>query len=833
MRSVKIFTLFLLLSLPIIGQTNRGGISGTVTDSNGAVVPGAQVTVTNEATGASVVINTSDSGIYRAPTLDPALYTVLAEAPNFKKALIQNVKVDTATIATVNISLEPGNVSETVDIQADAQLVNAESGTITQTITERQLRDLPLNNRSVLDLAVTMPNVSGDSGSEDIDAGVITPSPGFNLSVNGGRPGSTSILADGVSNTGVGLARTVVTFSPETVQEFTVQSSAYSAEFGTTGGGVISLTTKSGARDFFGTALWYHRNPKTNARAWNQGTAPRPANNLRSNQLGFTVGGPIFFPNFGDDGPAIFDGRKRRSFFFFSWEPRWRNDFTQGTATVPTEAERSGNFRGLVLTNSGWLPAAVATQFGQTAVAGADSNIYQRYTIGAGGILVPIIVPTGTGNQFCPFGWSEAVGVSFNAQGQPWCTAAQATAQIANAANNPNLNVIPQAFLDPTALRLMEFMNPAGEYFLDNGVVRNLLTLREASQKEHRFQVRIDHNITEKMKATFRWSKTPVIGVRASSGSDINGNAGIYSDGVQYLFTVNNIINSSMTNEARFNYTHGNFSEDYSPEFSIMGGRNLSSELGITSLTSGGMPLMTGWGTDTQYGAPDIGSSLSTNNFNVENRFDLSDTFYWTKGNMTWKIGGNVNRARLEVTPFFAGSGGRWNFRRIQTNRSPAGTNNVGQGGNTLASFLIGVPNSTDFRPALFTYNYQWDSYAAFVQNDWKVKPNLTLNLGVRYAVQMPRTEDDNLQGVFRPDLAIDQTLTDTQRRAIATAAGVQTIDPIPSYVPTTAKIVPFAFSGRGGRSAHIVPVDYGAIEPRFGFAWSPKMKIFGFDMEK
>lgn len=840
MRLVKILIFSVLLSLPIIGQTNKGGITGTVADPKGLAVPGATVTITNVGTNTSMVLTTSGSGSFTANALDPALYDVTVEASNFKKAIVQKVKVDTASVATVNVVVEVGGVNEEVIIQADAQMVNSDSGTISQTITERQLRDLPLNNRSVLDLALTMPNVSGDAGSEDVDSGVITPSPGFNLSVNGGRPGSTLLLADGVNNTGVGIARSVVSFTPETVQEFAVQSSAYSAEFGTTGGGVINVTTKSGRADLFGTALWYHRNPQTNARSWNQGTAPRPANNLRSNQLSFTVGGPVMFPNFGDDGPAIYDGSKRGSFFFFAYEPRWRNDFTSGTALVPTAAERSGNFRDLVLTtNSGWLPRSVATQFNQALVAGADSNIYQQFTLGAGGALIPIVVPAVSGNQYCPFGWSAAIGVSTNAQGQPYCTTAQAQAQIANAANNPALNVIPSAFMDPTALKLLEFMNPAGDYFLDGTAVRNLFTVRQASQNESRFTVRIDHKITERVKATFRWTKTPAVGVRASNGSDINGNQGIYSDAVQYLGTVNAVISPSMINEARFNYTQGTFSEDFSPEFSIMSGRNLSTELGISSLTTGGMPLISGWGNDNQYAAPDIGSSLSTNNFNNENRYDLSDTFYLTTGNMGWKIGGNINRARLAVTPFFAGSGGRWNFRRLQTNNSPAGVpnnnnlNGIGNGGNAIASLLLGVPLTADFRPALFNYNYQWDSYAAFVQSDWKIRPNFTLNLGVRYAVQMPRTEDDNQQGVFRPDLGIDQTLTATQRRAIATAAGVLAADPIPSYVPTTAKIVPFAFSGRGGRSAHIVPVDYGAIEPRLGFAWSPKMKVFGFDTEK
>ncbi|PYS98227.1 MAG: hypothetical protein DMF63_16360 [Acidobacteria bacterium] len=845
MRLVQTSVLILLFCLAVIGQTNKGSITGSVTDPQGGAVPGANVTITNVATQQGMSVTTSKDGIFSVSNLDPVLYDVSIEASNFKKALVEKVKVDTAATATVNVALELGNVNEQVTITADLQTVNSDSGALTQTITERQIRDLPLNNRSVLDLAVTMPNVSGDTGSEDVDAGFGTPMPGFNLSVNGGRPGSTAMLADGVNNTGVGLARAVVSFSPETVQEFSIQSSAYSAEFGTTGGGVINITTKSGAKDFFGTALWYHRNPKTNARAWNQGSAPRPANNLRSNQASFTVGGPIILPNLGDDGPKIFDGRKRGSFFFFAWEPRWRNDFTQSVGLVPTEAEKAGDFRGLVPTASGWLPRTVANQFGITGlpvVTDPGNFIYQQFTVGPGGAFNPIIVPNVSGNQYCPFGWVPTINgvsqVSFNGTGQRYCTSAQAQAQIANQANNPGLNVIPNAFIDPISTQLLTNMNQAQGYFLDNGLVRNFFSLREATQNESRFTVRIDHNLTDNMKATFRWTKTPAVGVRAATGSDINGNTGIYSDATQYLFTLNNIISSNMSNEARFNYTNGTFSEDFSPEFSIMGGRNYSAELGIASLTSGGMPLMQISTAENQYAAPDIGSGLSTNNFNNEKRYDISDTFFWTTGNMTWKIGGNINRAKLAVTPFFAASGGRWQFRRLQTNNSPGSVtggnaNNNNNGGNSLASMLLGVPNLVAYRPALFNYNYQWDSYAAFVQNDWKLRPNFTLNLGLRYSVQMPRTEDDNQQGVFRPDLAISQTLTDAQRRAIATAAGVLAADAIPSYVPTAASIVPFAFSGRGGRSRHITAIDWNGWEPRLGFAWSPKLKLFGYDLEQ
>jgi hypothetical protein len=204
MRLVKISIIVFVFSLAVIGQTNRGGITGTVTDSNGAIVPGAKVTITNVGTNQSTTVTASNSGGFSVSSLDPVLYNVLVEAPNFKKAFIENVKVNTATVATVNVVIEPGSFDESVTIQADAQMVNADSGTLSQTITERQLRDLPLNNRSVLDLALTMPNVSGDAGSEDVDSGVITPSPGFNLSVNGGRPGSTSMQQYGCRHCSIG-----------------------------------------------------------------------------------------------------------------------------------------------------------------------------------------------------------------------------------------------------------------------------------------------------------------------------------------------------------------------------------------------------------------------------------------------------------------------------------------------------------------------------------------------------------------------------------------------------------------------------------------------------
>jgi hypothetical protein len=815
MRVLKISIFVLVFCGFLIGQTNRGSISGSVTDTNGAAVPGAKVTVRNRGTNQTTIVTTSEAGTYSVASLDPVEYEVLAEAPSFKKVIVQRVKVDTASNLTVNLVLEIGDVAETVTIESEGVLLNTETATTSQTITERQLRELPLNNRSVLDLAVTVPNVSGDAGSEDAEVTSGQPVPGYNLSLNGGRPGGTSILADGVNNTGVGLGRAVVSFTPETVQEFTVQTSAYSAEYGQTSGGVINATTKSGTNDFKGTALWYHRNPATNAQPYRIGTTPRTPNNLRYNQASATVGGPVYFPAFGDGGPRVYDGHDK-TFFFFAYEPRWRNDFVNVTTLLKTAAERAGDFRNLTRTSSGWVPTAVAQQFG--AVSTGISAVFQQFTLGTGGTLVPITLPTGF--QYCQFGATPQLvpGMTTNAAGQPICPTGTAPID--------SLNVIPQAYIDPLAPRILEFQPTGGDYFLDNGLIRNYIVNRQVTQNETRYTFRLDHNITKSNKINFRYSSTPAVGVR-DFGTDINGSTGVFSDAKQYLITDDHIFSPSLLNSLRLSYTRGVFSEDFAPEFSINGGRNLATELGLPSLTSGGLPLFqisADSGTNSAFA--DIGSSGSTNNYNKEERYNINDIVYLNQGNMSWKFGVDLSLSKLNVIPFFGASGGRWEFRTVNTssNRST----NTANGGNPLASLLLGVPNTVQVRPLLLDYNYYWKSGAAFVQNDWKVRPNLTLNLGLRYSLQTPRGERNNQQGVFRPDLAQSVTLTAAQRTAIITGLGITPASPgyadIVAKIPTSVQVPVFALSGRGGRSRYLVPVDYMGIEPRFGFAWSPKM---------
>ena len=246
-----------LAAATLTAQTNRGGITGTVTDKTGAVVTGAEVVITNSGTNEARRAKTSEAGVYSEQNLEPVMYDIEVSAQGFEKARVEKVKVNTASTATVNFRLQPGSLQTEVTVTASAPVLNTESGTAGETITQIQIDNAPLVNRSVLDLSILVPNVSGDVGSEDPGLGSGGTVPGFNLNVNGGRAGSTMMMADGVNNTGVGVARAVVSFSPETVQEFTVQTNAYSAEYGRAGGGIINTTTKRGDRKRSETGYWH------------------------------------------------------------------------------------------------------------------------------------------------------------------------------------------------------------------------------------------------------------------------------------------------------------------------------------------------------------------------------------------------------------------------------------------------------------------------------------------------------------------------------------------------------------------------------------------------
>jgi hypothetical protein len=779
MRIVQTLVFIVICAIVAIGQTNKGGISGTVFDPHGAVVPGATVTVTNVGSNHQVVVTTSESGAYSVSSLDPVTYNILVEATGFKKVLLERVKVDTATTAAVNITLETGSITQQVYISSDAQLINTESGTPSQTITERQIVEMPLNNRSVLDLAMTVANVSGDAGTEDPTLNSDIPTPGFNISINGGRAGSTSILADGANNTGIGLARAVVTFSPDTVQEFTVQTSNFSAEFGQTGGGVINMTTKSGTNSYAGLFYWYHRNPSLNAAPFTTARVNRPQANRRQHQFGLTYSGPVRIPK-------IYDGRDK-TFFFAAYEPRYYYDRTPGEQLLPTLAMRNGDFSNLVSVPGGFTTADIAAQFRLQAT---PITIYRQFDLVNGNQFVRLPAPL-AGQSYPVFSG----------------------------------NRIPAAMLDPLSKDLLKYLPEPGDYFLNtNGELRNYVSSSFIKNLEKRLTLKLDHNLTANNRLSGRYTQVPIRGDKGSGNfqvgrDEIQTGGTDYSWSKQVLLTDTHTFSASLVNELRLNYTYGRFSRAFPPMFDALTGRNFSTELGLPSLTQGGIP-------EFNTGGGFIGWSQSQQNENAENSYEIADNVSWVRGSQTWKFGINLLQQRLKTIPMFGASGARYEFNRnvTLTNSAPANAN----GGLGFAQFLMGVYNQATLRETLIPYYYQWNSGALYAQNDWKVRPNLTINLGLRYALQLPRTEKYDRQGSFRPELAQTITLTPAQRLATAIGmallpAGAPANSVIPAGVPTTTLIMPFGFSGRGGRSRYLTPVDKMGFEPRFGFAYAPK----------
>jgi hypothetical protein len=771
-RLLVCFIIVFSCSIVGLAQSNRGGISGTVLDQSGAVVPGATVTITNLATNQQTVLTTSLAGSYTAQLLEPVTYDVSVELKGFKKWVKRNVKVDTAVVTTVNATLETGAVSTVVVVQGETTTVKTESGVAADTITERQIRDIPLVNRSVLDLAMTLPNVSGDAGTENPAMVSVTTCPGCNISVNGGRPMNTLMMADGANNTGVSLARAMVSFSPETVQEFTVQTSTYSAEFGSTGGGIINATTKSGSNRFNGTALWFNRNPEFAAAPWTMATSNRSVPTLKYNQFSLAAGGPVYIPK-------IYNG-KDRTFWFAAFEPFYRRDHLDQYGLLPTDAMRKGDFSGMVNTASGWLPQSVVQQFqsiAPTAVAASDSTIYQNYSMASGNQYSLITAPT-SGKTYDPF---------------------------------PG-NIIPTSMLDASALKAMQYIIPASSYFLDsNGKISNVMVPRLLRQDEKRYTIRVDQVINSKNQLFGRYTATPIVKTQFAPVSPTTSGAD-YSWAKQILLADTHVFSATMINELRLNYTRGRFSSTTAPEYDANTGQNLNTELGLPNITKGGVPLFGGLFPGSSLGggsstATGFGSGSSTQAEDREERYGITDTFLWQRGKMSWKFGVDLSKALQNVTPLYAALGGNYPFSSIQT--SSLGTSS-GTGGSAFASFLLGVPNgNVTLRSTLIPYYYRWNNVAGFVQNDWKVRPNLTLNLGVRYNLEMPRTEKYNNQGVFRPDLA--------QSVALPTPLTLQN-----GQVITSTLVPSFVFAGRGGNSKYLAPPQYLDFEPRFGFAWSP-----------
>lgn len=347
----------LLLSLCLanysFGQEVTGTITGTVRDVGDAVVPNAKVTLTNVDNGQERNYQTSGDGIFSAPLLPPGNYTLTVEISGFKRYVQSDLQVNVNDRRSLDIRLEAGQVSETVDVTADASVIQ-ESPTQQSLISGDQVKQLPLNNRNFVQLTTLAPGVTSANSSQIGFGGLAT----VQISINGGRTSAINWLVDGSRNVDSGSNLTLLTVpSVDAIQEFTVLTSNYAPEFGRNGGGVVNVVTRQGGNDFHGTLYEFVRNDRFNARdpfitnpipGLGSASDPRFKQPLRYNNFGGTIGGPVYFLNFGEGVPALYNGRNR-TYFFFSQEFRRVRSTSIPVGTVATNENRAGVFANTII----------------------------------------------------------------------------------------------------------------------------------------------------------------------------------------------------------------------------------------------------------------------------------------------------------------------------------------------------------------------------------------------------------------------------------------------------------------------------------------------------
>lgn len=783
-------------ALPTFGQSNFGSIRGAVKDADGLVLPGVTITVTDEGTAQSTVVITDDTGAFVAPALRPVYYTVKAELPGFKAAAVSRVKVDTARDTRVDLVLAPGGVEESVDVVAAAPTLRTESGAVTLTVDQRTIQTLPLNGRNTLELTLTLPGTTGNAGSELSELGTNLPLPGRELIVNGGRPGSTQFFADGANTTSVGLARTSVSFSPDAIEEFSVQQSNYSAQYAQAGGGIVNQTTKSGTNTLRGSAYWFFRDKALTATPFNAQRVPqlnfdaRPP--LERHQAGVTLGGPV---------------RRNRTFFFASYEPSREtrsNPSGASFARVPTDEEMAGDFRNSV----------VYLQNGSTV---PYPQMYAQFERLADGTLAYRANPA-----FNPSQPESAANPRFQYDNFPMFDG-----------NGRVLALNGVSWVNPASQRILRELMPRPNIErITSGpnADANFLYFRRTENRDDRYSMRVDHRLASGQNVYGRFTYTPSDGDRYMIDPIRQGLVSDTTRASQSLLAWNATLGSRVVNELRLSYVYGNFSRDFP---SALLDRDFTTPLLDLGGPGLGTPNYLGYGLadfrDLQRpnggnGAqfPSMGLNGPQNVGKERNHiYSLIDDFTYVRGRHTFKTGvaAYVRLFNVAANGYGYQAGGRWNFSPNQTRNAYCSANPVGgtipncaqnnATGDAFASFLLGVPNTLfAYENIAQPYYYRWRDIGAYVQDDWKIRENLTLNLGVRYQYQSPRWEKFDRQGALNLDRLEANPFSSAR-------AGVPANQPAPV----------FEFSGVDGRSRYLVEPQYLDVEPRFGFSWLPSAR--------
>jgi hypothetical protein len=729
--------LIVTFAMSAVAQNNKGAIVGTVKDPNDALVAKAQVKVTSTKTGEIRNTDTSDDGTYTITNLEPGTYTVSVEAPGFQAVTFENVQVETNSRLPLDVKFAgvAGSSASVTITSESAPLVESETSVRGDLITGRQVTDLPIPQRNFTLLAglspgVTRPNlgllggggnfVAGGGGQNNTEATRFRESGGSVLVINGARATNNNFTLDGVDNNESQFGQIAIYPNPDAIAEFKVESSVPSAESGRAGGGIISTTFKSGGNDFHGTVgeIYQGRFLSAAASKFDDPTSPPVPNYVTHNYYG-TVGGPIYLPRPGEGTPALYDGHDR-SFFFFSLNgqrnstPIFGGTGDPNAVPVPTARMRVGDFSELLRPGTSRV-----------------------YTLAGGGTVT---APQGT--IFAPNGTPIPGNDLRNC---PSCGPfSQFARNYVNAFPLPNLP----------------------------GAGRNFVTNRKEHAVVDSYDIRIDHRITGANTLFGRYSKSDTARARDNFfplGSSPNGNdlpagpsAGDeFGNSKGFTLGDTHIFSPSVVNDARFGYTRVqigifntgvNGTGGFSPTVSAnLGAPNIN--LGPNSsgiVLVGIVDELTGTDRATEFTGDGGPFYFLSNNFHV------ADAVTVVKGSSTFKFGGDYRIRQNSQYDGGRNNGTKGNYQYGTTGSGFVAGNYNGIGpndtGSSLANFLLGYqPGFVGRGDPGGPYYQSSKEMAFFVQDDWKVNTDLTLNLGLRYDIFTAPTERFDRQSNFVP----------------------------------------------------------------------------------
>ena len=657
-------------------QVASGTILGNVSDSSGAAVPGATVTATNVDTQFSRETTTDESGQYALRLMPLGNYKVDVALTGFKTVSQTGIVLEAGRSARIDATVEPGNVTESVSVVGDAPLVETSTSSLSRTVNQNEVLNLPLVNRDLYSLLSATGGVTSNENSNSLGG------PEQLTTINGSQKaqiGSVNFQLDGGNNT-AGLRGTGNPApNPEAVQEFRVITNNYSAEYGRYPAGVIDVITKSGTNQLHGAAFEFFRDEALNAKRWAPPGTPSTKDPLDRNQYGGATGGPI---------------SRDRTFFFASYSRlRQEETFYRNTAVVPTALERAGDFS-------------------QSAVKPRD----------------------------------PVTGVAFSG------------------------NLIPAGRIDPAAKAIQDRYVPVAN--LPNNFYE--VSVPDPLETDE-VTLKVDHNLSA--------TRSFAVSYFYLNGTDMQplSNATIGSGPIPWVdrdfkWTQHNLnaadtwtLSGTMINQLRFTYTRQFGARvnnpttslgDLNSKFAIQGDPTLP-RLNITGFFTG----------QTSIAGPDAGSDF----------FAVKDSISMSHGNHSFKFGGEISYEQI-VHDTLLDNYGVFAFNASKT-------------GNAYADFLLGLPATmTQDAPIRKLDNGAY--YSFFAQDDFRIHPRVTLNLGVRYDLQQP--------------------LTDPQDRKLAFVPGRK------------SQIAPNApegllFPGDEGIGRGIVQWDKNNIAPRLGVAWDPR----------